>query len=161
MPSLRLLRLLWDNRTIALGALCLGLLWLVWSQNATLAARPAVESHIETRTVTRTVAGPVRYVRREIVKPSGERVVERELTRESLERVVDRSVERDRISTPAGALAGRRWLLGVGEGWPAGADPKSKLTLYGGHFWGNLGVIGHANPYAKGWEPGLALAIAF
>lgn len=163
MPSLllRLPRLLWDHRTKVLAAVVVLLLLYIRKQNAALAARPAVETHVETKIVTRTVQGPTRYVRREIVKPSGERVIERELTRESLERVVDKSVERDRISTPVGALAGRRWLVGVGETLPRGVDPRDRLTLYGGHFWGNLGVIGHANPYARGWEPGLAIAIAF
>lgn len=94
------------KREISILALSL-FAWAIFQENktlkATLAAKPAVESHTEKNTITKTVAGPVRIVEK-FVSVAGkcepvmiERVTESEPV--VIEKIVE--VTKDRLVTPA------------------------------------------------------------
>lgn len=113
-----MLRSLWPkslDANLAIGSIALALMlmlagWRIVQLQGQLAAKPAVESKTEVRTVTRTVAGPVRIVERFVDTPGPERIIERVTERGPVttEKGTERAVERS--ETPMGERTPKRFL---------------------------------------------------
>lgn len=116
--------LLWKFKSeIAVVALSI-LIWGLRAENkslkATIAARPAVESHTEKSATTKTIVGPTRTVEKFVVVPGkcDPVLIERTITAEpvTIEKIVE--VTKDRTEKPiCENKSVPRWLVG------ASADP--------------------------------------
>lgn len=153
--------LLWKNRMIitlaAFAALCLGEYQKIRELRAIIAARPAVESHIEKSDATKTTTGPT--ITREkyaVVQNCVPVLIER--TVEAAPIVVEHIVEvkKDQSEKPAcETKSAPRWLVG------ASADPfhgeDGQMIKAGTTIAGRLDLIGGVSTKLDRSELGFAV----